>query len=317
MTSRVVPAVLAFLLIAGMLSAADPALLNLLMPDAKVVAGVNVEQSVSSPFGQFLLSELPTNDPGLAKLMAATGFDPRRDLHEILTGTDGEKKPHVLLLARGTFDATRIFAAAQAAGGQTLETYSGVQILTGKKNSHPHGLAFLGDSIAVAGDLDSVHAAIDRRSATGTSIANALAAQVEQWSGSYDAWSISILPLSMLSAEIGSGGNWNGILNSDLLKTIQQTSGGVKLGEVVQLSAQAVSDSNQDASALADVVRFLVNMAQVNAPTSSASALGALLQNLSIQADGSTVNVTLAIPEKQLEDLVHTEEHNKNAFHPR
>jgi len=137
---------------------------------------------------------------------------------------------------------------------------------------------------------------------------------VEQLSASYDAWAISILPLSMLSAEIGSGGNWNGILNSDLLKTIQQTSGGVKFGEVNQLSAQAVSDSNQDASALADVVRFLVNMAQINAPSSGAGALGRLLQNLSIQADGSTVNVTLAIPEKQLEDLVHTAEQNKNAF---
>ncbi len=313
MTARRVPAALAFVLSASLLHGADAALLNLLMPDAKVVAGVNVDQSVSSPFGQFLLAQLPTNDPGLAKLMAATGFDPRRDLHEILTGTDGQR--HGIVLARGNFDAARIFAAAQAAGGQTVETYSGVQILTGKKTSRPHGLAILGDSIAIAGDLDSVHGAIDRRSAASTLIEPALASQVEQLSGSFDAWSVSILPLSTLASQVGSGGNLNDLLNSTLLKTIQQTGGGVKFGDTIEVSAQAVSNSSQNATALADVLRFLANMVQVNAPASSSAALGALLQNLSVQADGNTVNLTLTIPEKQLEDLVRTAEQNKNTQH--
>ena len=312
MTARAVPAALAFLLSGCLLHAADPALLNLLMPDAKVVAGVNVDQAISSPFGQFLLSQLPNNDPGLTKLMAATGFDPRRDLHEILTGTDAQE--HGLVLAKGTFDTALIFAAAQAAG-QTVDTYNGVQVLTGKNNSHAHGLAFLGNTIAIAGDLDSVHGAIDRRSATGTLIDAGLASQAQQLSGSFDAWSISILPLSALSSQIGSGGNLNGILNSDLLKTIQQTSGGVKFGDVIQISAQAVSNSSQNATALADVVRFLVNMVLVNAPASSASAISAILQNLNVQADGSSVNLTLAIPEQQLENLARTEEQSEKGNH--
>ena len=33
-------------------TAADPQLLNLVMPDAKVLAGVNVDQAKTSPFGQ-------------------------------------------------------------------------------------------------------------------------------------------------------------------------------------------------------------------------------------------------------------------------
>jgi len=312
MIIRAIPAVLAFVLSAGLLHAADSALLNLLMPDAKVAAGVNVDQSVGSPLGRFLLSQVPNNDPGLAKFMAATGFDPRRDLHEILTGTDAHQ--HGLVLAKGTFDTPLIFAAAQAAG-QTVETYNGVQILTGKNSSHPHGLAFLGDSIAIAGDLGSVHGAIDRRSASSTSIEASLASQVERLSGSFDAWSISILPLSALSSQIGSGGNLNGILNSDLLKTIQQTSGGVKFDDVIQISAQAVSNSSQNATALADVVRFLVNMVPANAPASSASTISAILQNLSVQADGNSVNLTLTIPEQQLENLVRTAEQSKNTPH--
>ena len=34
----------------GVLSAADPQLLNLLMPDAKVIAGINVEQAKGTQF---------------------------------------------------------------------------------------------------------------------------------------------------------------------------------------------------------------------------------------------------------------------------
>jgi len=38
------------------LAAVDPGLLNLVMPDAKFLAGVRVDQSEASPFGQFLLA---------------------------------------------------------------------------------------------------------------------------------------------------------------------------------------------------------------------------------------------------------------------
>jgi len=41
------------------LSAADPQLLNLVMPDVKVMADINVEQAKTSPFGQFVLAAGP------------------------------------------------------------------------------------------------------------------------------------------------------------------------------------------------------------------------------------------------------------------
>ena len=50
----------AFFSSAVFLSAADPTLLNMIMPDAKVVAGVNVSKAETSPFGQFVLRSMPT-----------------------------------------------------------------------------------------------------------------------------------------------------------------------------------------------------------------------------------------------------------------
>lgn len=313
MAARTVPAVLALAFSVSLLSAADPPLINLLAPGTQVVGGINVDQALSSPFGQFLLAQLPANEPGLTKLMTTTGFDPRHDLQQILIGGDGQQ--HGLVLAQGTFDPARIFTAIQAAGGQTIETYNGVQILTGTKSSHPHGLAFLGASIAIAGDLTSVQGAIDRSSATSTAINATLASQAAQLSTAYDAWSVSILPLSTLANKFGSGGNLNDILNSALLKTIQQTDGGVKFADNIQVYGQAVSNSSQNATALADVVRFLVNMVQVNASSSGSSAITALLQNLSVQADGNNVDLSLTISEQQLETLVRSQEQNNRVPH--
>jgi hypothetical protein len=287
------------LLSAGLVSAADPGLMNLLMPNAKVVAGINVGQAKTSPFGQFLLSQAPAD----TNLTAKTGFNPRTDLNEVLMGSAGLPARQGLILARGTFNPPLILAAAQAAG-RTVETYNGVQVVTGTKNSVNHAVAFLGNTIAMAGDLDSVHAAIDRRTATSTAIDPALATLVQQLSESLDAWSVSTVPLSSLADQKLPNEQLNNVLNSDLLKSIQQTSGGVKFGSSVQLSAQAVADTSQNATALADVARFLANMVQANAPAPAAAAIASLIQSLSVQANGNTVNLAASVPESQVESLV-------------
>jgi hypothetical protein len=311
MKFRTVSPAIAFLLFAGLLAAADPQLISLLMPDAKVVAGLNVEQAKNSPFGQFLLARAQAGNDGLAKLTTLTGFDPRRDLQEVLVGTVGEPGQKGLVLARGTFDSARIFAAAQL-GGHTVETYKGVNILTGNEDSMTHAVAFLDDSIAVAGDLDSVHGAIDRRT-SGNSLDPTLAAKVDQLSSSLDAWSVSTVPFAALANQKVPNVNLSQMLNSNVLKSILQTSGGVKFGAIIRLSGEAVARSAQDATALANVAQFLGNMVQANAPAASAAAITALVQSISVQADGNTVKFALAVPEAQVENFVSTAQQHKSA----
>ena len=309
MNLRSVRSATAFLLFAGLLPAADQQLMNLMMPDAKVVAGMNVDQAKNSLLGQFLLTRMQSGDEGLAKLTATTGFDPRRDLREVLMATLGRPGQQGLVLARGAFDSQRILAAARQAG-HTVETYNGIDILTGKDDSMTHAVAFVDNSIAIAGDLDSVHGALDRRTAASSSIDPALAAKVQQWSGSEDVWSVSLVPIAALAHEKVPNVNLNGMLNSDVLKNIQQTSGGIKFGALIQFSAEAVANSEQNATALADVVRFLGNMVQANAPAANAAAITSLVQSLAVNTDGSTVKFALQIPEEQIEGLLNSARHS-------
>jgi len=292
--------VLIFFVTAGAADAADPELMNLLLPSTKVVAGVNVGQAKATPFGQFLLARMAAEN----HLSAKMGFDPRTDLQELLVGTAGQPAREGLILAKGNFNVQVILAAAQATGS-TVETYNGVPVVTGKARTVTDAVAFPGNSIAIFGDLDSVHAAIDRRTAQSVGIDPALAAEVGQLSGSLDAWSISTVPLAMLASNRKlPDEQLNTLLNSDLLKSIQETSGGIKFGQTVQFSGQAVADTSENATALANVVRFLGNMLQANAPASTAAAIAALIQSLSVQTDGNTLILAAALPESQLESLV-------------
>src|SRR3954463_14322970 len=101
----------------GVLSAADPQLLNLLPPDAKIVAGVNVEQAKGTQFGQYVLNQMQSQDADMRQLIALTGFDPTRDVRELMVApTGGAGSPPGLALARGNFDAARIIAAATGHG---------------------------------------------------------------------------------------------------------------------------------------------------------------------------------------------------------
>ena len=290
----------AFLGVSSLLSAADPTLLNLVMPDAQIVAGVNLAKAKTSPFGQFLLRQMP-EDGDFAKFINASGFDPRRDLQEVLMATATGQKTG-LVAARGTFDPQKIAALATADGKQIVSQYNGAQLLVSTEAGSP-ALAFFDGNFAVAGDLVSVKAAIDRRK-SHNAISPQLAAKVAMY-GAADAWTVSLVPLSGLGQKpnVAVPGPLNGIFQGDLLKKVSETSGGVTFTSPVQVTGELVADSDKDATALGDVVKFLASMIQTNGAD---PAVTTLVQSLNVSTQGNVLKLALAIPEAQLEALIQS-----------
>ena len=68
MTAKILATPALLMVFSGALPAVDSQLLNLIMPDAKVLAGVNVATAKASPFGQYVLSQISANDSGLQQL---------------------------------------------------------------------------------------------------------------------------------------------------------------------------------------------------------------------------------------------------------
>ena len=116
-------------------------MLNLLMPDAKIVSGVNVQQAAASPFGLYVLSVLAPQDQQIQQLASLIGFDPRRDVTEVLMGAPGPSglgKQAGLVVARGNFAISTLLATAQQKGA-TTESYKGITILEDPKPNTRRG----------------------------------------------------------------------------------------------------------------------------------------------------------------------------------
>jgi hypothetical protein len=281
----------------GMLSAADRQLVGLMMPDAKVLAGANVVQLRGSPYGMYLLTQAPMNDPKFQQFVQSTGFDPTRDITEIVAASSDLRSQSGLVAARGTFDIPHILAFAKTAGIQVDES-QGVPVL-----ASPDGkgsIAFLDGTLAVIGDPGSVAAAIVRRSSPST-LDPALTAKATALSASQDAWAVSTMAVPAAGAPGDSGAP--GGLNFSALQNIQQSSGGVKFGANVNVTAELVADTPQNATALASLVQMLAALGQTNPQKAN---IATVLESLTVQTKGSTVSVSLAIPETVLEQLVPT-----------
>jgi len=175
--------------VSGVLSAADPQLVGLMMPDAKVLAGVHIVQAKASPYGQYLLSQIPLADPNFQQFVQATGFDPTRDITEIVAASANPQNQSGLVAARGTFDVAHLVAFAKSTGAQVDESL-GVPVLPSPDGKG--AIALLSNTLAVMGDVNSVTAAVARRSSPST-LDPVLTGKAATLSGSEDAWAVSTL----------------------------------------------------------------------------------------------------------------------------
>jgi hypothetical protein len=299
-----------FVTASGTAFAADPQLMNLVMPDAKILAGVNVTSAENSPLGQFLLSKLGLLGGVPQDFITATGFNPLQDVTEILAATAADpSNPGGLVLARGTFPVDKLGGLLAGKKNWQVTTYGGATLVSTTNPKEKQAVAFIGNSIAVAGNLASVEAAIDR-STGANSIDPALTLTVNQLSGSEDEWLASLASVGSLlpaNATLGAAGTANpaATMILPLLKNIQAFNGGVKFGDTVAITGQAVTSSPQNASALNSVIRLGIVLA-ASAGNKQLAGLTQFLQTLQVTTEGPAVDLSLSIPESQIETLVNS-----------
>jgi len=299
-------------LLCGTAFGADPRLLNLVMPDATTLAGANVTNTEITPFGQYLLTQLTASaGQELQSFITATGFDPRKDVTEILAASSGTAaSPSGIVLSIGNFPVQQITAAITAQSPTlSVQTYNGATLITNASPKVTSSVAFLGGTIAIIGDTASVKAAIDRSSGVN-SINPALAVQVQALSTTEDAWAVTDSPALSLIPGLGStsGTATAGFASQigQLFSSIQGSSGGIKFGSTVVITGQAITNSASNATSLAGILQAVVSLASMaGGQDPQIAAFAQVLQGLKVTTDGSTINLALSIPEIQLETLLN------------
>jgi len=276
--------------------AAEVPLISILPADAVTVGGVHVDQTLGSPLGQLFLSRFGSDNKDLTDFITASGFDPMKDVRELVFASAAANHGPGLVLARGVFMGSGILQAVKAKSGGTISLYGGLEVLDGSEGRHPNSLAFADGSLAIAGEPSMVRAAIDRRNSS--SAASPLAARATDLNGRYHAWFVSSKP-----PQLPSHGK-SGPVQSPALQGITQTSGGVFLSTLVRFEGQAVTRSDRDAQALVDVVRLLATLFPRKDTGTGGPDFSALLQGLAVSAESNVVKVSLSIPESDLERII-------------
>jgi hypothetical protein len=289
--------------------------------DAQLVAGAHVDAAKNSAFGQFLLAQIPAGDQHLQGFITETGIDPRSDISEVLLAWNGSPVPnaHWLIAAHGSFSASieTVEVLALKHGG-TITRLPGVDLVSmpaSKNDSHPANVCaglFTDGFTNVAGDCTSVNSAVQFWSSSA--VATPVVIKARELRAQQDLWFASVIPLAQfanfVAANQPAGVNLGNVLSTDLFKAVQQISGGVKFASGAQnpgalLSAEVLMDSPEDATSLLNVVNFITGLIQSGAAAAPAApSLVALLGNLQISLDGSTLNIALNVPEATLEQLV-------------
>ena len=287
--------------------AADSSLLQFVMPDAQVVAGLQVDSAKGSAFGQYVLSHLSVNDTKLEEFTAETGFDPRHDVSEIVVASNWKSNTpdnRWIVAAHGTFNISKITSTAVASGG-VLAPYQGVNVVTLPASSNLQfatGIAFLNSSLALVGDVNSLQAAIDHNK-NNTPADASIVTKAQGVSSGKDFWFVSLVPLSNFSASVPDP---SGAMKGNLLAAINQASGGIRFGDTVTITAEAVTRSEKDAQALVDVVKFFASLIQLNRQqNATAGQVATLLDTLKTSTSGNITSISIAIPEPQLEQLLN------------
>lgn len=272
-------------------AAVDPNLLGLVMPEAKVLYGVQVQQTLASPFGQFAMSHLPQTD-AMRRFQAATGFELQRDLREILVAspTTGNlnDSSNILVLASGAFAPEKVLALATVIGAKVSD-YRGVPMITPPQERDARVFAFLDASTIAIGSGPAIRGVIDRHASLAV-FAGPLFQKALDASATHDAWFATVTPLTDLIP----AGSTGGFDPTTLLQSVIESWVGVHFDtNGLTLAAEALTHSATEAQGLAGMLKLVSGM--VNGTPAAA------LQNAQVSASGPVMRVILTVPEQDLE----------------
>jgi len=272
------PAVLTLLLATLPAGAADAVLPEYLPSETKVVFGIRMRNILDLLQSQSFAAEWRSASSQLTAQTPLAGFDPLKDLDEVLFTSSGEgDNPPVLLVLWGRFDVDR-FASAAA-------SYHGVPILEDAKKAG--AIAMLDASTAIAGDAPLVRVAIDRR-AGGAGIAASLAARIEPLRSHYSIWGVGDRP-EHPPARAG---------QPDAMDTVDQFEVGAEVANGLELTAKIHVRSHEEAEKMASSIALAEGMWKGG----QASPTGTKVE---MHTEDGWLKLSVTVPQEALNRAIH------------
>jgi hypothetical protein len=227
--------------------------------------------------------------PQVDQFARETGFDPRRDVRELLFA--GTPRGSVLL-ARGTFHLNT------APLKDTKKTRHGEYEIVGNGSA---GFCILDSTLAVAGDIPAIEAALDEWKSGTHTAARPLLARVASVSPQTQLWGISTGLAGFLADH--TPGVASGLDLSKIFRGLEDTSFQVDLSSGLKAEVRGTTANEKDAIGLRDMVRGIVGFGRLQVPENQPELLR-VWDGINAEQQGRSITIHIDIAQDLLDKLI-------------
>jgi len=259
----------------------DPGLEALIPADTVFIVGGNLDAVRETPVYQKLLSRVPLTQ--LDEFTRQTGLDPRRDLSQVLSCSNGK---NAVLMARGKFDIADLEKRLQS-GGAVRSSYKKHDLFESQRLS----FLFLNASTALLGQAADLHSILDRGSAGG--LPPALRDVIRDIPANDQVWAALTGGVQNLNLAVPRDSNLANIVSA--LKSIDTAVIGMDLSSGIGLNVQVACKTERDAKFVHDMLKGVVGIGRLNTPDKHPELLQ-LYDAIQVTTQQNHAQVTAQIP---------------------
>jgi len=259
----------------------DPALEALIPADTVFVVGANVDAIRETPVYLKLLSRTPL--PQLDEFARRTGLDPRKDLTQILSCSNGKQG---VIMARGKFNVPDLEARIEARGVKKFD-YKNHRLFGTEQTA----IYFKDSSTAIGGTTNDIRALIDR--GAGPGLPPALRDLVRTIPVKDQIWAALTGGMEAIAPNVPPNSNLANIVGA--LKSVDTATIGMDLSQGVNLDAEVVCKTERDAKFVHDIVKGIIGIGRLNTPDKQPDLLK-LYDAIQVTQQQTHTQVTANIP---------------------
>src|SRR5947209_3402423 len=239
----------------------DPALEALIPADTIFITGARIDSVRDTPVYRKWLGQVAL--PQLNEFTARTGLDPRKDLSQVVSCSNGKSG---ILLARGNFNLHVI--EPRLTGNELVKSsYKGFTIY----GSDRWAVLFTDTSTAAAASVPDLRGLIDQRRSGAHGLSPALRAKVDSIDVNDQIWAAVSGGLQGLNLGVPDDSNLGSAVR--LLQSIDSAAIGIDLRNGLDLKAEADCRTERDAKRVHDAIRGLVGLGRLSTPDNQRNLL--------------------------------------------
>ncbi len=256
----------------------DNVLVRMTPPGSTTLVGIHLDEISQTSVYRKLMADQAFG--ALDDFADASGFDPRRDVREMLWATT---RGGGVLMARGTFRAN----SPPPAGA--VKVRHGEYAIWSRG---PNGFCILDATLAVAGNMPAVELTLDEWKSGSHTAAQTLLARVSAVNPRSQVWGVSTGAAGFLADNLPKSSS--GLDFSRIFQGLEETWFEADLSIGLRAEAHGATKTEQEAANLRDAIRGMVGLARLQAPENQSELVRAW-DGITAEQQGRAITVRVDI----------------------